>query len=154
VEAAGTSLLYSKEFYELAKTRLRPGGVLQAWIPEETGVAAGAAVRSICDCFPHVRCLGSIESWGMHLLASMQPMETCSAAELLARLPPAAKRDLLEWNTETEIMAYLGNALAHETPVNALLAPEFQARITDDLPYNEYFLLRQLGVLRYSGAKY
>src|SRR6266852_189726 len=33
VEAAGSSLLYSKEFYAAARRRLRPGGILQQWLP-------------------------------------------------------------------------------------------------------------------------
>ncbi len=33
VEAAGSSLLYSKEFYAIAKPHLREGGILQQWFP-------------------------------------------------------------------------------------------------------------------------
>ena len=33
VEAAGTSLLYSKEFYSIIRRRLAPGGILQQWLP-------------------------------------------------------------------------------------------------------------------------
>jgi hypothetical protein len=37
--------------------------------------------------------------------------------------------------------------LRQETPVRNLLAPDSSARITDDYPYNEYFLLRRMGLL-------
>jgi spermidine synthase len=33
VEAAASSLLYSQEFYRLVQRRLRPGGILQQWLP-------------------------------------------------------------------------------------------------------------------------
>jgi len=33
VPAAGSSLLYSVEFYDLAKRHLRNGGILQQWLP-------------------------------------------------------------------------------------------------------------------------
>ena len=33
VETAGSSLLYSLEWYGLIKARLRPGGILQEWLP-------------------------------------------------------------------------------------------------------------------------
>jgi spermidine synthase len=33
VAAAGSSLLYSVEFYRLAASRLREGGILHHWIP-------------------------------------------------------------------------------------------------------------------------
>ena len=36
VQAAGSSLLYSKEFYAIINRRLRPGGILQQWLPGET----------------------------------------------------------------------------------------------------------------------
>jgi predicted membrane-bound spermidine synthase len=41
VEAAGSSLLYSTEFYQVARRHLRPGGILQQWLP-----AGDATVKS------------------------------------------------------------------------------------------------------------
>jgi hypothetical protein len=38
---------------------------------------------------------------------------------------------------------YLGVALAGEAPGKKLFVPELQVRITDDRPFNEYFLVRQ-----------
>ena len=34
IEAAGSSLLYSEEFYALAKARLKPNGIVATWVPE------------------------------------------------------------------------------------------------------------------------
>ena len=59
VEAAGSSLLYSKEFYDVATQHLKPGGILQAWVPPENLAVTGAALRSLCDSYPYVRCFGS-----------------------------------------------------------------------------------------------
>ena len=33
VEAAGSSLLYSVQFYNIVKKRLAPGGILAQWLP-------------------------------------------------------------------------------------------------------------------------
>src|SRR5262249_17500234 len=33
VTSAGSSMLYSEEFYRVAHARLRPGGILQQWVP-------------------------------------------------------------------------------------------------------------------------
>ncbi len=33
LEAAASSLLYSEEFYRVARRKLRPGGILQQWLP-------------------------------------------------------------------------------------------------------------------------
>jgi hypothetical protein len=145
-EAAGSSLLYSTEFYALARRHLKPGGILQQWIPSNAEMGR-AALRSLCDEFRYVRCFDSVEHWGVHLLASMDPIEECSAAELVQRLPAAAKRDLLEWSEASDLAAYLGQVLAGETPAANNLNPNVLVRITDDRPYNEYFLLRQWGVL-------
>jgi len=146
-EAAGSSLLYSKEFYRLAQERLNAGGILQAWIPKAGGPIAIAALRSMRESFPYVRCFMAPNRYGMHMLGSMQPIDRCTPAEMAARLPPAAARDLLEWNLTPDLEHYLKLVLAPEIPVDAALQQKNEIRITDDQPYNEYFLLRQLGVL-------
>jgi spermidine synthase len=51
---AGVAALYSREFYELARTRLAPGGYLSQWlpayqVPPETGLAMA---RAFIDVFP------------------------------------------------------------------------------------------------------
>jgi spermidine synthase len=144
VEAAGSSLLYSREFYELAKQHLKPGGILQAWYPQKRGRTFQAVLRSVRDSFPHVRCFDSIGKWGTHLLASTEPIEACTAVELSARMPGNAKDDLLEWSLSPNVPNYLEEALSGEIPVASLFRPGPGVRITDDRPFNEYFLLRQL----------
>jgi spermidine synthase len=144
VEAAGASLLYSREFYELARQRLKPNGVLQAWYPQAGDAATfQAALRSLCDAFPYVRCFASLEGWGAHLIASMEPIEIPSAAELAARMPVAAQHDLLEWHGLEEAADYLEQVLKREFRAEAYLASDPSIRITDDRPFNEYFLLRR-----------
>ena len=141
VEAAGSSLLYSTEFYEVAKRRLKRFGIVQAWVPANPAVTR-AALRSLCSAFPHVRCFGSLEGWGMHLLASMEPILVLDAPILAARMPDRAKKDLLEWSEGQSAPSYLNLVLGRETAVASLLDPNVRIRITDDYPYNEYFLLR------------
>lgn len=81
---AGATNLYSKEFYDLARKRLRPDGVLQQWVqlhhisPRE--IASNLATpRSV---FPYVS-LWYYGQQGM-LLASNRPME--SRADIVERL--------------------------------------------------------------------
>ena len=147
LDSAGSSLLYSKEFYRLAQEHLNPGGILQNWIPKTGGPVVIAALRSMRESFPYVRCFLAPNRYGLHMLGSMQPIVRCTPAEMAARLPPAAARDLLEWNSTPELERYLRLVLAGEIPVDAALQQKSEIRITDDQPYNEYFLLRQLGVL-------
>src|SRR5258708_3844900 len=72
VEAAGSSLLYSTEFYTLLKKRLAPGGILQQWFPGGEGPEAEAISRSLVASFPYVKVYRSLASEGLHFLASMQ----------------------------------------------------------------------------------
>lgn len=144
-EAAGSSLLYSAEFYVLARQHLKPGGILQQWVPTNAEMGR-AALRSLCDSFRYVRCFDSVQHWGVHLLASQEPIQEHSAEELAARMPPAATADLLEWSRGAEPTAYLQQVLAGETPAANNLNPNPAIRISDDQPYNEYFLLRQWGL--------
>jgi spermidine synthase len=146
IEAAGSSLLYSKEFYELAKQHLKPGGILQAWLPGGVPLpTAQAVLRSVDESFPHTRCFDSLDSWGTHILASMDPIENLSPAELAERLPTGAEKDLLEWAPEQNPTNYLAQILTQETPIKNVLNPNRSIQITDDNPYNEYFLLRECG---------
>ena len=144
LEAAGSSLLYSREFYETAKQRLNPHGILGTWYPGGDLAAGRALARSLREAFPYVRFFDSSEGYGNHLLASMDPIENLSAVQLAARLPASAKKDLLEWTSTPDIAAYLDLVLSREYPIERILHPDPQIRITDDRPYNEYFLLRRL----------
>lgn len=54
INFAGVSALYSEEFYELARSRLRPGGFMSQWIPAYQVDAQTnlAMVRAFLDVFP------------------------------------------------------------------------------------------------------
>jgi spermidine synthase len=146
VEAAGSSLLFSREFYELAKQHLNTNGIVQMWFPDGEYLTAQAVVRSINESFPHVRCFSSVEGWGVHMLASMQPIPRLPAKELVARMPLAARQDLMEWESSKDITAYFSRVTTNEYWVPDLLNKDLTVQVTDDQPYNEYFLLRRLGL--------
>jgi predicted membrane-bound spermidine synthase len=143
VEAAGSSLLYSREFYRLIKTRLKDDGVLQTWFPGGEKLTYEASVRAIVDEFPYVRIYHSIENWGYHFSASMQPMEKPSVHDFIARMPEGARDDMLEWADGQSLEAYVGSILEREVPLQDALNPDSHVCVTDDQPYNEYFLLRR-----------
>lgn len=144
VEAAGSSLLFSKEFYALARQHLNPGGILQMWFPGADLITSQAVLRSIHESFPHVRCLVSMEGWGFHLLATEEPLEPLDARQLAARMPEAAKKDLVEWATSPDVPAYLQPVIAQEIHIADHLNPNPEIEVTDDRPFNEYFLLRRM----------
>jgi hypothetical protein len=80
---------------------------------------------------------------GMHMLASQQPMANITAKEITSRMPAAAAIDLLEWEHAETLVDCVQQVLRNEMPVEWALNPYAQIPITDDRPYNEYFLLRR-----------
>ncbi len=70
----------------------------------------------------------------------------CDSAQLLSRLPAQATADLFEWDPVDTMTQYLKVALSQAVTGRDALDPRFEIRITDDLPYNEYYVLQKLGV--------
>ena len=63
-----SSLLFSKEFYAIAKPHLRPGGILQQWIREETPPPSRRLHAPCKTPFPYVRAFHSFIGGGVPLL--------------------------------------------------------------------------------------
>ena len=61
---AGVSALYSREFYALARTRLKPNGYISQWLPayQVPSETALAMVRAFVDVFPQAVLLSGAES--------------------------------------------------------------------------------------------
>jgi len=142
IEAAASSLLYSTEFYAALKERLSPGGILQQWFPGGEGPEAEAIGRSLTASFPYVRVYRSLVGEGLLYMASRQPLVAPSADEMAARLPEKAKKDVLEWETD-DLKTVLRKMLSQEVPLAQVLGTHPNRIITDDHPYNEYYLLRR-----------
>ena len=148
VEAAGSSLLYSKEFYEIAKRHLRTGGILEQWFPQGSHdpTALVSVAKAIQQSFPYVRVFHSVQGWGNHFLASLSPLTPASAAVLASRLPPAAVSDLLEFGPAQSAEQQFALVTNSEFSVESLIA---RARgdvpaLQDDRPVNEYYILRSM----------
>ena len=145
VEAAGSSLLYSTGMYQLLKQHLKPHGIVQVWYPGSSDALIGQAVlRSAMASFPYVRCFISINGWGLHIIASMDPIDIPGPAQLAARMPDAAKHDMLEWSESGDPIQDLGTVLSREVDYKQHLNPDPKIEITDDRPMNEYFLLHRI----------
>jgi spermidine synthase len=145
VEAAGSSLLYSREFYAIARRRLRPGGILQQWFPGGEARILEAVTRALIESFPHVRVFRSVEGWGFHYLASNAPIPRRTAEELAARLPPRAAADLVEWFSDVGPRQVFERLLAQEvSPETIFSVAPWNRTLTDDRPVNEYYFLRRL----------
>ncbi len=144
VEAAGSSLLYSKEFYAIIRRRLRPGGILQQWLPGGDAVVHASVARALKESFPYVRVFHSVQDWGYHFLASDQPLPNRTAAELAARLPASAARDFVEWGPGGDPGTSVRQHPQREFPLDQMIAEAPQApALDDDRPQNEYNAIRR-----------
>jgi hypothetical protein len=72
----------------------------------------------------------------------MEPLDRLTGTELAARMPAGAKKDLLEWSPAQDVTVWLDELLVREYEAGEVVHPDPRVRITDDRPYNEYFLLR------------
>jgi spermidine synthase len=145
IEAAGSGMLYSKEFYAVVKQRLRPDGILQQWLPDGDAVVRSAVARAIYESFRYVRVIQYFPNWGFQFIASQQPIPERTGAELVARMPPSAVRDLMEWPLAPSAEQELNLVLRRETSmVSVLDADPTVGAMQDNQPVNEYVILRNL----------
>lgn len=146
VEAAGSSLLYSKQFYEIVAQRLNLNGVLSQWYPAEPSKTLQAVARSLVEVFSYVQVYQSVEGWGYHFFASQNPIVAPTAEKMVEAMPSAAQADLMEWNdhNNSNVLDYTKRILSTPKNIKDFLSSDQTIEVTDDRPYNEYFLLRSI----------
>ena len=138
IEFAGVSSLYSRELYELAKSRLAPGGYLTQWlpayaVPPETGLAM---VRAFVEVFP-----GSVLLSGsgpeLILMGSRdgQVVFDLDRVEAALHANPAVQADLrrIALGSLTDLVATFVADADLMRRATAGVAP-----VTDDRPQMEY----------------
>lgn len=158
---AGSSLLYSTDFYRELKMHLKEGGILQQWLPGNDMVLRNAVVRSLLDSFKYVRAFPSmpwtiagVEGRGIHFLASNQPIENLDYLSAYKKLSGKAKGDLCEWfppeRKDEILLQQLQFICAGKIDARQYLFPQYEAKITDDRPFNEYYFVRDILLKRRS----
>jgi spermidine synthase len=147
VAAPGSSLLYSREFYDVIKRHLSSDGIFQTWYPSGMGddQTTASVTKALMHSFPYVRAFYSYDGhFGIHFLASMKPLRSFSAAELAARMPPAAVSDFVEFGPEISAEKEFDLVLKREVPLQTLIQPNPSVpELSDDQPINEYFVMRK-----------
>lgn len=145
--AAGSSLLYSEEFYAVAKKHLKPHGVLEQWLPSYSGdpFLRSSIAQAIKLSFAHIRAFRSMEGWGVHLLASDSPIPDLTAQDLAGKLGANASKDFVEWGPQAKTADQFDLLLKNEFNVDTIIAASPSAPVMrDDRPTNEYFAVRYL----------
>jgi spermidine synthase len=134
---SGVVSLYTREFYELAGSRLAPGGVVAQWIPlhSQSEAEVKMLVRTFAEAFPHA--LGFLPVERDLLLLGSRESLAIDAARLARRVSSPGVRDSL---------AAIGFAGAPALLAPAILDREGLLRfagdapvVTDDRPLVEYF---------------
>jgi hypothetical protein len=139
-------LLYSRDFYALARQRLAAGGILQQWLYDGDDADHAAVTRALLAVFPYVRVYRSM--WGghsYHFLASMSPIDERNAQQLLAPMPATAIADMMEWGPAKTPEEQFDLLLSREVTPQSLIAPApGTPELQDDRPINEYNRLRTI----------
>ena len=135
---AGVGSLYSREFYELARSRLRPGAYLTQWLPlsQVPPATALSMVRAFIDVFPQAVLLSG---WmdELILMGRNGGPPAIDPARVEARLAaaPRLREELarIQLGTLTELV---GTFVAAADTLSAATEPYPPA--TDDYPIQEY----------------
>ena len=145
---AGVGALYSKEFYALARTRLRPGGYISQWlpayqVPPETTLSM---VRAFIDVFPEAVLLSGAES-DLLLLGTTAPRVEVDPDQVAVRLArrPEAQADLARIDLG-EVREIVGTFVGASATLAA--GTRDALPVTDDRPLQEYGVRSMLNLGR------
>jgi spermidine synthase len=135
---AGVASLYSREFYALARSRLRAGGFASQWLPvrELPAPVIKSMVRAFLDVFPATVLLNG--SGGDFVLIgrnaeSVELDPVALARRLDARVAVRADLERVEFGSLLEIAGAFAADAGHLDRVTRASPP-----VTDDAPLTEY----------------
>jgi len=134
--AAGVVNLYSSDFYTLARSRLRPGGMVAQWLPLPTqnDEDTRSLVRSFLDVYPQAS-LWTTELHEMLLVGSLAPLDLdvpCIVERFNQPEVSSALRDVGISSPEALIATWITDRAGLETYTGKALP------VTDDRPRIEY----------------
>lgn len=141
---AGVAALYSKEFYQLAKSRLSQGGYISQWLPayQVPDESSLAMVRAFIDVFPQSVLLSGTQA-ELVLVGTNAPRIEIDPSRLERALAnaPAVREDLtrVDLGTTREIVGmFVGSAETLRRATQSVHA------IVDDRPLQEYAVRSEL----------
>ena len=134
--AAGVVNLYSRDFYELAASRLQHQGLVAQWLPLPTQNIddSRSLVRSFLEVFPYAT-LWTSEFHEMLLVGSLQPIEL-DAAKITARFQHETVRSTLQDVGIGSAAALLATWVTDRAGLERFAADALP--VTDDQPRIEY----------------
>jgi spermidine synthase/Flp pilus assembly protein TadD len=141
---AGVAALYSREFYELARSRLKRGGFMSQWLPayQVPTKTTLAMIRAFVDVFPDAVLVSGAEA-DLLLIGTNDTHNQIDPARLAEAISasPAVSADLrrLDLGTVREIVGtFVGS------PETLAQATRETTPVTDDRPVQEYSVISLL----------
>jgi spermidine synthase len=141
IDGAGVNHLYSREFVELMRDHLKPGGLAAHWIPFPNTLSGVDDQRSFdmlvdtfAGVFPHVYTIPGVHGIGLHMVGSMAPVDVTPALLEQRAQQPAVAADMVE--LEPYPPGYWRGIQHVEAPATDELI------VTDDQPLLEFWLVR------------
>lgn len=147
VWASGTANLQSREYFQLCRDHLAPGGIFCLWLPPASLTEGRMVMATFLDVFPSTWVFRGPRFQGLYLVGFKGP-SGLDPAVFRARLsePGLAaivQADLREWDDSVPSPSALLDLLVLD-PASARAFVRGSRLITDDHPYNEFPLWRSL----------
>ena len=149
MNGSGTAVLFSQEFYQSARARLNPGGVMMEWeVVNQTVDELRSHVKTFESVFEHVALAFSPARNGVMMLGSDDPIDITPAGIQSVLSRPGVVSDL---SGAPDSPPGVTTAAAWQQQIldNVWLTGDDVGKfaaggtlITDDRPYTEYDLLR------------
>lgn len=134
----GVSNLFTQEFWQLAASRLAPGGMLCQWIqlydlsPREVRIL----LRTFHSVFPHVLLFGSVEDSDIMVIGSLTPfkMDPARMEEMLARQQVLEDLRRIEIDSPYDVLTWM----LHDTQAVQTIVGAETLLNTDDNAWIEF----------------
>jgi spermidine synthase len=143
---AGVASLYTTEFYQAAKRRLKPGGLFIQWLQayEADALTVHTVAATARSAFDHVELWQTFQS-DLQLVCSAGPLEY-SAAELRERLASEAVQAALQrtWKMY-DVEGFLAHFVASADWSSGVANIDMMPRNTDDRTVLEYSFAKTVG---------
>lgn len=134
------ALLYSRDFLEIAKRHLAPGGVVAI---HAFGFLHGQMLHTFSQAFPYVKTFKTYPQWECHVaIGSMQPLKTHDKIIQSQLNDPAVLETLtnIGLNNAESIKAVLATAKSPQNNPLDFISP--QGQISDDRPITEFYWMK------------
>lgn len=144
IHSAGAVNLYSKEFFELCRKRLRGGGVMCLWIPPWAFSEVRMIMKTFQAVFPNTYVYGGPYYPGFYMVGFIDDHKPPAFDRFFqADADKAVMDDLNEWSNNMPTARSMLDLLVLKPDQLARFVEDVPV-ITDDHPYTEFFLWRSV----------